>query len=71
MKHKSHSHKQLPRAGGAPSASGQLKPSGGAPGFAHETGAPPIAREHERAHSPNKFDPARGKGKDTSEPSGQ
>lgn len=39
------------RAGRAPAFSGQLKPSGAAPGFARETGAPAIARSHERAHS--------------------
>jgi len=33
--------------------------SGSAPGFARETGAPPIVKEQERAHSRNTLDQAR------------
>lgn len=55
MKHGSH--------GGGSGGDGQLKHSSGAPDFAKETGAPPIVKEHERAHSPNTLDPARGMGK--------
>ena len=43
--------KQLPKAGGSPELGGQLKPSGSAPGFAKETGAPKFVKEYERAHT--------------------
>lgn len=45
------------------SQEGVLKSSGGAPDFARETGAPPIVKEHEGAHSPNTLDPAKGAGR--------
>lgn len=61
--------KQLPHPGKHPAFSGQLKPSGPAPGFAHETGAPPVAKSHERAHSSTR-DPARGPAPDSGQTRG-
>jgi len=40
---------------------GQLKHGGGAPGFAKPTGAAPICKEHERAHSKNTLDQAKSR----------
>ena len=37
----------------------QIQGPGSAPGFAGQTGAPPICKSHERAHSKNTLDPAK------------
>lgn len=38
----------------------QIQGPGSAPGFARGTSAAPIAKSHERAHSRNTLDPAKG-----------
>lgn len=61
--------KQLPLAERKPEFSGQLKPHGGAPGFARETGAPKFVHGYERSHSKPE-DPAKGPAPDSGQTRG-
>jgi hypothetical protein len=49
---------------------GQLKSEGGAPDFAKGSTAPDFVKAHERAHSKNTLDPAKGPAPDSGQTKG-